>query len=74
MTTLSHPYECFDVRTSPKIRDLILRAASTAGVSLSAFLSASAQDARAARGETANALPEFIAALVQRPAQGVDAG
>lgn len=44
MPTLSPPYERIDLRTSPEIKDLIVRAASTAGVSLSAFLIASAQE------------------------------
>jgi uncharacterized protein (DUF1778 family) len=44
MTTLSHPYERIDLRTSPEIKALIVRAAATAGVSLSAFLIASAQE------------------------------
>lgn len=44
MATLSHPYERIDLRTSPEIKELIVRAAATAGVSLSAFLIASAQE------------------------------
>ena len=44
MTTLSSSYERIDLRTSPEIKELIVRAASTAGVSLSAFLIASAQE------------------------------
>ncbi len=44
MSTLSHPYERIDLRTSPEIKALIVRAAATAGVSLSAFLVASAQE------------------------------
>ena len=44
MTTISHPYERIDLRTSPEIKELIVRAAATAGVSLSAFLIASARD------------------------------
>lgn len=44
MAILSHPYERIDLRTSPEIKELIVRAAATAGVSLSAFLIASAQD------------------------------
>jgi uncharacterized protein (DUF1778 family) len=44
MTTLSRPYERIDLRTSPEIKDLIVRAAATAGVSLSAFLITSAQE------------------------------
>ena len=44
MTTLAQPYERIDLRTSPAIKELIVRAAATAGVSLSAFLIASAQE------------------------------
>lgn len=44
MSILSQPYERIDLRTSPEIKELIVRAASTAGVSLSAFLIASAQE------------------------------
>lgn len=44
MGTLSHPYERIDLRTSPEIKELIVRAAATAGLSLSAFLIASAQE------------------------------
>src|ERR1035438_6740352 len=44
MTTVSHPYERIDLRTSPEIKELIVRAAATAGVSLSAFLIASAKE------------------------------
>lgn len=44
MSTLSQPFERIDLRTSPEIKELIVRAATTAGVSLSAFLIASAQD------------------------------
>jgi uncharacterized protein (DUF1778 family) len=44
MTGISHPYERIDLRTSSEIKELIVRAASTAGVSLSAFLIASAQE------------------------------
>ena len=43
MTITSHTYERIDLRTSPEITGLIVRAAATAGVSLSAFLIASAQ-------------------------------
>ncbi len=39
----SHIYERIDLRTSPEIKGLIVRAAATAGVSLSAFLIAAAQ-------------------------------
>ena len=44
MTTLAAPYERIDLRTSSEIKSLIVRAAATAGVSLSAFLIASAQE------------------------------
>lgn len=44
MATLSQPNERIDLRTSPAIKELITRAAATAGVSLSAFLIASAQE------------------------------
>ena len=44
MATISHPYERIDLRTTHEIKELIVRAASTAGVSLSAFLIASAQE------------------------------
>jgi uncharacterized protein (DUF1778 family) len=44
MAIISHPYERIDLRTSSEIKELIVRAASTAGVSLSAFLIASAQE------------------------------
>ena len=44
MATLSNPYERIDLRTSPEIKELIVRAAATAGLSLSAFLIASAQE------------------------------
>lgn len=44
MTTLTPPLERIDLRTTPEIKELIVRAASAAGVSLSAFLIASAQD------------------------------
>jgi uncharacterized protein (DUF1778 family) len=44
MATPSNPYERIDLRTSPEIKALIVRAAATTGVSLSAFLIASAQE------------------------------
>ena len=44
MTTVSNPYERIDLRTSPEIKELIVRAAATTGLSLSAFLIASAQE------------------------------
>jgi len=43
MTTAS-TYERIDLRTSPEIKELIVRAASTAGVSVSAFLLGAAQE------------------------------
>ena len=44
MSTLTQPFERIDLRTSPEIKELIVRAALTTGVSLSAFLIACAQD------------------------------
>jgi uncharacterized protein (DUF1778 family) len=44
MTSFSHPYERIDLRTSSELKELISRAAATAGVSLSAFLITSAQE------------------------------
>lgn len=44
MATLTQPLERIDLRTTAEIKELIVRAASAAGVSLSAFLIASAQD------------------------------
>lgn len=44
MSTLAPPFERIDLRTSPEIKALIVRAATTAGLSLSAFLIACAQD------------------------------
>jgi uncharacterized protein (DUF1778 family) len=44
MTTATTPYERIDLRTSPEIKELIVRAASTAGVSVSAFLLGAAQE------------------------------
>lgn len=44
MATLAPPYERIDLRTSSEIKSLIVRAAATTGVSLSAFLIASAQE------------------------------
>jgi len=43
MTTLS-ANERIDLRTSPEIKELIVRAASTAGLSVSAFLLGAAQE------------------------------
>lgn len=42
MPTLTN--ERIDLRTSPEIKELIVRAASTAGISVSAFLLATAQE------------------------------
>lgn len=42
MTTQAN--ERIDLRTSPEIKDLIVRAASTAGISVSAFLLGAAQE------------------------------
>lgn len=44
MATLTPPYERIDLRTSSEIKSLIVRAAATTGVSLSAFLISSAQE------------------------------
>ncbi len=44
MTASTHPYERIDLRTSPEIKELIVRAASTSGVSVSAFLLGAAQE------------------------------
>ncbi|MGX2041365.1 type II toxin-antitoxin system TacA family antitoxin [Methylocaldum sp. MU1018] len=44
MTTATTSYERIDLRTSPEIKELIVRAASTAGVSVSAFLLGAAQE------------------------------
>jgi len=44
MTTATQPYERIDLRTSPDIKDMIVRAAAAAGVSVSAFLISSAQE------------------------------
>lgn len=44
MSATTHPYERIDLRTSPEIKELIVRAAATAGVSLSAFLLSAAQE------------------------------
>lgn len=42
--TTAPPYERIDLRTSPEIKQLIVRASATAGQSVSAFLIAAAQD------------------------------
>ena len=44
MVTLAKSNDRIELRTSPEIKDLLSRAAATAGVSLSAFLISSAQD------------------------------
>ena len=44
MSVAAQAHERIDLRTSPEIKDLIVRAASTAGVSVSAFLLGTAQE------------------------------
>ena len=44
MSTAAPAQERIDLRTSPEIKELIVRAASTAGVSVSAFLLGTAQE------------------------------
>lgn len=44
MSTSEQVYERIDLRTSPEIKELIVRAASTAGMSVSAFLLGTAQE------------------------------
>ncbi len=44
MTGATHSHERIDLRTSPEIKELIVRAASTTGVSVSAFLLGAAQE------------------------------
>ena len=44
MPTVVQPYERIDLRTSPEIKELIVRAASSAGMSVSAFLLGTAQE------------------------------
>lgn len=44
MSTATTPNERIDLRTSPEIKGMIVRAAATAGVSLSAFLLGAAQE------------------------------
>ena len=44
MPTAVPPYERIDLRTSAEIKDLIVRAAATAGLSVSAFLIGAAQE------------------------------
>jgi uncharacterized protein (DUF1778 family) len=44
MSATAHANERIDLRTSPEIKELIVRAASTAGMSVSAFLLGTAQE------------------------------
>lgn len=44
MSTTTPTQERIDLRTSPEIKELIVRAATTAGVSVSAFLLGTAQE------------------------------
>ena len=44
MAVASQAHERIDLRTSPEIKELIVRAASTAGMSVSAFLLGTAQE------------------------------
>ena len=44
MSTVAASYERIDLRTSPEIKELIVRAASAAGMSVSAFLLGTAQE------------------------------
>jgi uncharacterized protein (DUF1778 family) len=44
MLATAHAHERIDLRTSPEIKELIVRAASTAGMSVSAFLLGTAQE------------------------------
>ena len=44
MSTTATAQERIDLRTSPEIKELIVRAASTAGMSVSAFLLGTAQE------------------------------
>ncbi|WP_170161066.1 type II toxin-antitoxin system TacA family antitoxin [Methylocaldum marinum] len=44
MSAATTPYERIDLRISPEIKALIVRAAATAGVSVSAFLLDAAQE------------------------------
>lgn len=44
MSTVAQAHERIDLRTSPEIKELIVRAASTAGMSVSAFLLGTAQE------------------------------
>jgi uncharacterized protein (DUF1778 family) len=44
MTAATQPYERIDLRTSPEIKELLVRAAATSGMSVSAFLIGAAQE------------------------------
>lgn len=44
MSVTAQAHERIDLRTSPEIKELIVRAASTAGMSVSAFLLGTAQE------------------------------
>jgi uncharacterized protein (DUF1778 family) len=44
MSAVTQAHERIDLRTSPEIKELIVRAASTAGMSVSAFLLGTAQE------------------------------
>ena len=44
MSAVAPAHERIDLRTSPEIKELIVRAASTAGMSVSAFLLGTAQE------------------------------
>jgi uncharacterized protein (DUF1778 family) len=44
MTAVAQNHERIDLRTSPEIKELIVRAATTAGMSVSAFLLGTAQE------------------------------
>ena len=44
MSTVAQSHERIDLRTSPEIKELIVRAASSAGMSVSAFLLGAAQE------------------------------
>ena len=53
MSAIPQAHERIDLRTSPEIKELIVRAASTLGMSVSAFLLGSAQErARQVLGQT----------------------
>lgn len=44
MATTAQTYERIDLRTSPEVKELIVRAASTSGMTVSAFLLGTAQE------------------------------